>query len=391
MGSAAYLRQFGHIPDPLNVPGYIAVCAFFQQFFPHHTILGLITLQVLIDTAAIPLTWLLAKQLFGSRVAVIATVLVTFDSLLIVQPGLVLTEALYIPLLLIAINIFVAAYRRTVLDGATLALYVVTGLLAGLCADTRAVGLAIPVALSIVLLLSRHRTALYKFKAIGTLWVVFLIMIYPVCRENQTLYGHFSLSTSRELNTAILIIGPAKASTMAVVGPKLLDMWSTELGPNYSALPPYVLAGRAVQVSTTWARSHLLLIAKTVIVGQVTGFIAPNRRSWAAATVWLHPSARVLQVFYLLVAASRLVLALLALCFLVLWQRLTPQAGFGRATAVLLLVLLILGHIAGAGAVVMGRYFCPVAPYLDLLAAGTLASWLAERKKRLDAAMALER
>jgi CHASE2 domain-containing sensor protein len=107
--------------------------------------------------------------------------------------------------------------------------------------------------------------------------------------------------------------------------------------------------------------------------------IAPDRISWAAELSWLHPSVRFFQGFCALIAIFRGLVTLMAFAGVLVCWRIA-----GNRDLLLFFIVLIAGHMIGAGAAGAGRFVAPMAPYLDLFAAAALIAWTSElpRQKR---------
>lgn len=334
-----------------------------DRCFHSHAVAVLLCLQVVLGIVTIPLGFRLGDRLVGRDVGLLAAFFLAFDPLAVVQSALVLTEAIYIPLLLLTVCLFIAAISRRTVDRWTLILFLASGSGAGLCALTRSVGLVLPIAMCLALLVCRQK-ARFKCLALAVVFEASLLIMLPVALQNQARYGHLAISSSGKFNFAALIVGPAKKGVTPNASEDLLGMWSKELGPNYRDLPPFVLADRAASAASVWGKAHPLSLLGSIIKGQVTMLFAPDRSSWAAVLAVLHPSAGVFRVFASALALWRLFISLSAFAAVVLlWKR------FRSNPAWFFFALLIAGHMAAAGATGSGRFDAPVAPYLDLLAA----------------------
>lgn len=367
MTAATYLLHNGDIPDPVFVPGYIYLCAFLEFIFSTHAIAALLLLQWMMATMCIPMAIYLANELDGPLCGLVCGALVALDPLLLIQSSLVLTEAIYIPLLLAAVFLFVNAL--TVGNAARKAFIRLglCGLVVGICTLTRSVGLFVLPVMLLTLVMSRPRPWSFRAAACAILTAPVIILLMPLCLHNQAKHGHFNISSSAKFNTAALVVGPTKKAFDKNQSPELLGMWTQELGNGYLQMPPFVLADKASKVAVAWAEEHPLLTVQGILKGQLLMLVAPERTSWAAGLAWLNLPAKVLRGAYVVISLVRLSIALV-----VVWGVCYFRHLFRDTTLLLFFLLLVLCHMAGAGAVGAGRFVAPVVPYIDLIASLTL-------------------
>jgi 4-amino-4-deoxy-L-arabinose transferase-like glycosyltransferase len=364
MAAGTYFLQNGYIPNPVFVPGYIYLCAFCQFLFPGHAVAALLVFQWMIATACIPLAMYLGQRLNGADTGVVFGALVALDPILIIQSSLILTEAVYIPLLLVAVVLFVASLAPEASVGRALLLLSLCGLTVGLCTLTRSVGLLVVPVMLLTLTINQGRSRTFRTAAYVVFLVPVLVILLPLCLQNQARYGHFNISSSGKFNVAALMIGPTKKAFDKGTSPELLDMWAQELGPEYTRKPPFVLADEASKVAIAWAEAHPVLTIKGIVKGELLMVIAPDRTSWNAALAWLNLSPLMLKGVYALISLTRLAIAVVVVGGMFGFRRLFRNPAFPG-----LFVLLILCHMAAPGAAGSGRFVAPVVPYIDLMAA----------------------
>jgi 4-amino-4-deoxy-L-arabinose transferase-like glycosyltransferase len=368
--AGGFLLRHGDIPDPVFVPVYIYLCAWCERLFGSTGTTALVALQVCLGTACIPLGFYLGKKFSDAKVGLVAALLICFDPLLMVQSALVLTEPLYVPFLLLTVVFFVLALREVSSSRNAIMLLVLAGAGAGVCALTRSVGLVIPAAVIVAIVLHKSGWVARLIQLIAVL-VPFVCVILPVCLHNQTKYGHFAISSSGKFNMAALMIGPAKRSVTPAAGVGLLDMWSAELGPNYEQLPPFVMADRASVQAVQWGRAHPARVLASMAKGQSMMLVAPDRSSWAAEVAWLHLGSLSFKAFCGLITMFRAVVTLSAFFGLVICWRRAQQRDL-----LMFFIVLVAGHMIGAGATGSGRFVAPVSPYFDLFSAAAVVAWM---------------
>ncbi len=105
--------------------------------------------QALIDTAAVGLVYLIARQLFGYNVGRIALLIQALDVRYMYQAGTILTETVFIGLFLLALWLYVRAVQQQ-----KMGLYRLAGLALGLATLTRPVPILFPLLLVVHLLIA---------------------------------------------------------------------------------------------------------------------------------------------------------------------------------------------------------------------------------------------
>ncbi len=368
-GAAEVLRHTHDTTDPVFVPGYIVVVALFQACFGSHARAFLLLFQCILGIACIPMMFAVARRIGGETCGAITAILVAIDPLLVTRSSLIMTEAVYIPLLSAALLLFCMALTTEENDSRQWWLVVLSSVCMGGAILVRTVGEVLPLAAILALSLVRSMALRRKILLCSSILVLCFGMVLPLCLHNLHKYGHFTVSSSARFNYAALIVGPAKRSADTKDGPGLLAMWQPELGKDYNDLPPFVLADKAAHIAARWASAHPGATARAIVKGQLVMLVAPDRTAWAPGLSPLGLRPGMLKVFFTLIALLRLSLGLLAFFalfrvrrfFLVLWWPAWIAA-------------LILGHVLVVGAAGEGRFIAPVSALIDLLAAFGLFS-----------------
>lgn len=367
-GASSYFLEHGDIPDPVFVPGYIYLCSLCRLLLPNHALFLLVLIQCVLGTACIPLARSLGAMLYGERCAAILALLVTFNPLLIIQSSFVLTEAVYIPLLLATVYFFVSALVAKHTVHASVVRFALCGILLGLSTLTRSVGLLVAPVMVITLLCYRQRSLSLRFLAAIAVCLPVGLCVLPLCLHNQAKYQHFNISSSGKFNIAALVVGPTKKAFDHVTNPELLAMWRNEVGPARHEQNPFDLANTAASVAMRWAGQHPARTVGGIAKGQLLMLVAPDRSSWAAELAMFRLSGPTLKVFYSAIGLYRLIISICAIAGLVYFRR------YRTVDLLPFIAGLILTHMAGAGASGLGRFVAPVSPYLDLLASITMVS-----------------
>ena len=368
--SAAESMRYTHdTTDPVFVPGYIFLVAVFQVCFGRYAPAFLLLFECLIGTACIPMMYSLARRIGGEACGAATALLVAIDPLLVTRSSLVMTEAMYIPLLSAALLLFYMAVTCEQKVMRQWRLTVFSSVFMGGAMLVRTVGEIVPLAAVLALILAPSMALKRKSSLCLLIIATCFLMVLPLCWHNFHKYGHFAVSSSPKFNYAALVIGPAKRAVDTNDDPGLLAMWQAELGERYKDLPPFVLADKAAHIASRWAFAHPGLTVRAILKGQMVMLFAPDRSAWTPGLSCLRLSAVKLRVFFTVVALFRL-----SLCLLALYTILRTRNLFHSFWWQFWLVALIVGHVIVVGAAGEGRFIAPVSALIDLLAAHGLIS-----------------
>ncbi len=178
----------GRVPGPpQSGPLYLLVVGAAQHLFePAAAILIVRLIQVALSTATIYLTWRLTRSFTeDDRPGLVAALALTFSPVFIIEPSQVLTETLYLFLLLTGLLVYIEMIRARVparRDGSAL---VITALLLGLATLTRAVLLLFPLGLVFHLLL------VYGWRR-GLRYGATLLLVYGLVVSIWTVYNRLT-------------------------------------------------------------------------------------------------------------------------------------------------------------------------------------------------------
>lgn len=192
---ASHLREFGELFRERDSVRFVAdrtpVYPFFIatiQYVFGESLTWLRGIQSLFGTIAVLMTWILARRYCSERRALLAAVIVAFYPLLIVRSGLLLTQSIYIPLMLG----FLLSFGSWLEDSKTRHL-LIAGLLAGIAALTRPEFLLFPgVAIAATFTVPRYRSGRRLLQAASMFAVMFIVLL-PWFARNHRLLGEWGV------------------------------------------------------------------------------------------------------------------------------------------------------------------------------------------------------
>jgi 4-amino-4-deoxy-L-arabinose transferase-like glycosyltransferase len=178
----------GRVPGPPpSAPLYLLVVGAAQHLLePASAVLAVRLLQVLLSTVTLYLVWRLTRSFTDdNRPGLIAVFALTCSPVFILEPALILTETLYLFLLLTGLLVYIELVRGGKPARRDLAVLVISGLLLGMATLTRAVLLLFPVGLALHLLL------VYGWRR-GLRYAGTLLLVYSLVVSVWTVYNRLT-------------------------------------------------------------------------------------------------------------------------------------------------------------------------------------------------------
>ena len=252
-GLALALLDTGHLvtptgqPESLRTPLYPMWVALWYGACGRHPWIP-IAAQVVLDLVGLALTMRLAARVWGTRAGAGAGVLYALDPFLVLHASLLLSETLFIVLLLAAATAWVPLLSGgpwRVGNAAAARRALVAGGLLGLAIMTRPVARYLPLVLAALLLAGRGRRA----AAMGALALLAgaALVVLPWAARNHRAFGGWAISTSGDYNLLVLDAAPIRAErTGAPVDAVTRDMLDAALrralADPHGAGNPFALA-----------------------------------------------------------------------------------------------------------------------------------------------------
>jgi 4-amino-4-deoxy-L-arabinose transferase-like glycosyltransferase len=309
--------------SPVRVPVYPLVIAATYYALGKRSLANLLFVQAFIGVAVVPLTYLLARQLTGIIPALVAAGIVAVNDSLIGQARGVLSEVVYVPLLLVALLALLWALQvprlwRFAWAGASMA--VVT-----LCRPTTALfPLLLPLVLPWGWPLKRKAGACLVYGLTA------LTVIAPWSYHNWRTHHRF---IPLAVSGGALWHGSPEFYHLTHGGRAFLDIWSNELNPERNGgHNPYMVDGdrhfthraiRAIRAEPGVYVTYALEKAVYLWLGNpVVEWPYGALYNWAIMRQWYPYSApKLLNMF---VARQLPIITLLALVFLTVRGRIRP-------------------------------------------------------------------
>jgi 4-amino-4-deoxy-L-arabinose transferase-like glycosyltransferase len=339
--------------------------------------LGLTTerlLGALLGVATVLLVYLIACRIWGPRIALVAAAITAVFPPLAFLSATVLSEVLFLPLVLASV---LAALRYR--DDRRLRWALAAGVLCGLAALTRTVGLPIAVALAAGAWVGRPRFSRAALVPPLVVLVATALTVTPwVVRNTLAFDRYVGLSTAapwalgatyneearaRAKHPGEAVVNPVRTQRLLITKRNeldeaaLMDLINERARRFMSKHPGYVVETMA------WNVARVFDVERQ----------APFKRSYQAATLQALGTARLASP--VLILGSLYVVLLLALAGIVVEARRTPRApAFVWAVPVILIVPAVVIYA-------LPRYRAPADPFLVMLAAvAAAAPWQRGRR-----------
>ena len=192
-------------PEALRTPLYPLLIAGFYLLFGHKPWIVLLV-QILIDTLSCFLLLLTLSRLFDQRVALISSLFYALDPFLISHSSKLLSDVLFIFLLVAAFYLFSVAITAKSHRTALLS-YGISSLFMGIATLVRPISQYIPLILVVFFFIYYRRLKdIIKYSILCLF--VFVLMLSPWFIRNYNTFGSFSLSTSGPYNLLVLNVVP---------------------------------------------------------------------------------------------------------------------------------------------------------------------------------------
>lgn len=172
-----------------RTPGYpVFLSIIFFLFGPKIWVVSLI--QIFISICSLLLLYLLVKNIFGLKVALIAASLYAIDPHVIIISNEIMTETLFSLFFIATILLSYIAIKKK-----DIKLFLIVGFLLGITTLIRPVSQYFPFIIIMIILLYRGLKWPFKLKAIIAFVFIFIITIFPWLFRNQLEYNHFAFSS----------------------------------------------------------------------------------------------------------------------------------------------------------------------------------------------------
>lgn len=347
------LVDSGEFSRPAYPPLYPALLGSLQALFGAQAWRIATGLQVVASILALPLAYDLGKRLYP-RGALAFCVLLALDPLLALFPSYLLTEAPFVPMLILLGWLLARA-------GSSPRRLLPAGLLLGLMLLTRTVTSLLIAGLLPWALLHAWRTRDARFlRQLLLAGAVFLATLLPWMAFNARTHGVFALSSSQDHNFAALYINAGRCRIEAAFCSAQIRPWFP--GGTLPDGDPFTVARTARDLALSWALDHPIPVAIATIRGEALRMFTPGSGPWTE--IGLGKPAVALSLLW---RGSHALLA--AIGAAIAWRK----APISRPILWLfLLQYLLLGPIADA------RFLVPLLPFTAWFGSFALAA-LAER------------
>ncbi len=176
----------GRAAQMVNIPPlYLIYVGVVQVIFGEASLTALRLLNVLWSVALVGALYAAASAYVGKRAALIATWLVALNPIFIIEAGQVLTESVFLPLLIGALALHGHYVQHGKPIRARQVLWV--GVLLGLASLTRAIALAVPI------IFAAHLVWCYRWRALRL--IAALLIVYGLVVLSWTAYGYLRWGT----------------------------------------------------------------------------------------------------------------------------------------------------------------------------------------------------
>jgi 4-amino-4-deoxy-L-arabinose transferase-like glycosyltransferase len=239
-GDTWWYMEYGRLLVEYAVPGppqaaplYLLLVGAAQHLFePAGAVIAVRIIQALLSTATLYLVWRLTRAFTADdRPGLVAAAALAFSPVFIIEPAQMLTETLYIFLLLTGLLVHIEMSYSGSPARRDWAALIITGLLLGLATLTRAVLLLFPVGLALHLLL------VYGWRR-GWRYALTLLVVYSLVVSTWTLYNRLRWNiwvVGAQGFSAFLFIGATEWQ-----GPQATDQALAEATDTIGELPTQV-------------------------------------------------------------------------------------------------------------------------------------------------------
>jgi len=372
LGIARRWIAAGRLDEAVFGPVYISICAAADLACGSGAVVAIVVLQALLAIATMLLIRPLVSALGLPRAAASASlVLVAIDPLLLVSAPTVLSETVY-TFIFLAASVLLLRQRAAARPAAVFA----SGLLFGAAILTRSVGVvAAPVILALPFSFdARTRRRLFAAAALAA---GILLPLTLWSARNARRYGAFRPTGSAGLNFALLVVGPAKSQSEGKPAEANPEVWNDLVDAERLRKNPLEAEGAYAHAAADWARKHPGALVRALVASQSRVWIAPWRAAWDRVVGHGSPTpaSRAASLIAVVIRSAVTIAAIASLGILTRKRQ-------WRLLALLGLIPLL--HVAAAGSAAYGRFAVPVSPYVDCLAAISIAA-IAARYRTLPA------
>ena len=369
---AGHGYQTGAGPIAYIPPGYPLWLAF-VYYFAGHSLLAAKLVNSLLAIFTIYLVYLLAKNIFTQRIALLSALLVALMPSLILYAGLLASENLAIPLFLAAIYF----YRRA-LETKQSRYCIGAGLIMGLTIMVRPITLLVPVVWLVYYLLHKPTLKQFIFHS-ALLGICTLAPILPWTIRNYLVFQHF-IPISTNGSYALLVGFKGTGYTGDYTG----FVCQTCQTPGADE---YTLSQAVGQEAISFALAHPETVLKLIPVkmfhlfqDDVSGVSWNFANSPNPTPGWVKiPLYAAAQGYYVL-------LVILALLAIPNRKALAAFSGYGLLLTPIYAMLIT--HLVVIG---IDRYHLPVLPLIAIFAAYSLVQIMSRTPKRGEAEAIFER
>lgn len=342
--------------NAFTMPGYTYFLAAVYAVFGRGDsgLLAARVIQALAGVAVVVLVFLIGRRVAGNTAGLVAAGLAAVYPALIIMSGDIMTEAVYV--LLLMLEVWVAL---NCVDNPNAANFLLLGLLAGLGALVRPVGI-LWAAAPVVILLVRRSASLAKLARWGAVTAgVAMLVMSPWWIRNWTIYHEFVPFNTSSAN------------------PLLVSSYWPDPPPPVASVWPYAVSDNEKAMNAQWQRLALARLGSRLeadplgfaVNRAVMGFESAVEPGTVVAVRWRPPNwaERLADLISQIMQPLLVILAGIGI-----WVR-------RRSMQVLLLASLPL-YVTAMGLITLGlpRYVLPATPVGCVLAAlGIL--WIAER------------
>lgn len=332
---------------PVYPPIYPYLCLLARRLAgPLHAYTIMLLLNVVAGTVSVALAYKVAQQIgLSPRQAFIASALLALEPLNVVITGFVLSETLYVMMLLLALHLTLAAGRPVQ--------WAVSGLAWGINSLVRGIGSFAMAGSAIYVLLRKRKTS-----ALAILVLCTALPLLVWSGYNYHHYGFFAPGTTVTFNLAVAWAGIAKHRAQNTwMGGGMIE-WKEQMGKDWHEPNPFRKAQKAALIATRWMLHHPADVAKALLISIAYFWAGVMHGAWR---VVLGPLYGPTSLAVILITRS-LYNALGLIGVVVGLKRRQPW--------VLLPVIMILCHEIPVGCAGEGRYAVPATVFVCMLAAG---------------------
>jgi hypothetical protein len=320
---------------------------------------GVALLQVGSGVAAVALTYVLARRVATPAVAALAAWWIALSPIHVVDSSVILTEVPFSVFLLVAILLVAPVVEG---DAVSLWRWAGSGLVLGLATLIRPIALYLPMAVVLVLLLSRVRGR--RFLAALLFVVAFAIPVGSWMARNHAVTGVATISTIQGLNLAYYRAAGAIAAEERISIDEARERIEAQVqAESFPGVNLGELSQIQSRVGMREIAHHPVGYARSAVRGLAYMLLGPAQSHFVERFKET-PVGFLTKPLIALSAASALLLTLGSVIGVFVWAR-------ARAWRPLLLVGVPLGYllIVGAGHEAWARFRVPIEPLLAILAA----------------------